>query len=139
MASDLDWRAIALLLAGKSGRAIRARVETAYHLACEADDTGEIGLSQFQTAILGAGDRAEAPDLVLSEQMMQQVEQRLDTLRNLPQALTLGLPAPKGLLLTGPSGVGKNSDCPLSGGQSRIVFSGMSNPVMSAASIMAAA
>ncbi len=105
--SVLDWRAIAMLLAGKSGRAIRARVEEAYHLACEENATGEIDLSHFRRAIVGDGERADAPDLVLSEPLMQQVEQRLDTLRNLPQALTLGLPAPKGLLLTGPPGVGK--------------------------------
>ena len=38
---------------------------------------------------------------------MERVEQTLVTLKNLPQALSLGLPFPKGMLLTGAPGTGK--------------------------------
>lgn len=109
VAADLDWQAIALLLTGKSGRAIKAKVEETYHLTCEANsDTAEaITLKHFQQAILGTGDNNNIPDLVLSPVIMERVEQTLATLKNLPQALSLGLPLPKGMLLTGAPGTGK--------------------------------
>ncbi|MEO1802346.1 MAG: AAA family ATPase, partial [Cyanobacteria bacterium J06629_2] len=109
VAENLDWRAIALLLSGKSGRAIKAKVEETYHLACQdsAETTAELSLEHFQQAILWTGDNNNIPDLVLSPVIMSRVEQTLSTLKNLPQALSLGLPLPKGMLLTGAPGTGK--------------------------------
>ncbi|MEL7520809.1 MAG: AAA family ATPase, partial [Cyanobacteria bacterium J06553_1] len=106
---NLDWRAIALLLSGKSGRAIKAKVEETYHLACQddAEATGKLSLEHFQQAVLWTGDNNNIPDLVLSPVIMSRVEQTLSTLQNLPQALSLGLPLPKGMLLTGAPGTGK--------------------------------
>ncbi len=107
VAADLDWQAVALLLTGKSGRAIKTRVEEAYHLACQDNAAGEISLEHFQQAILGTGDSTNVPDLILPPTLMERVEQTLGTLKNLPQALSLGLPLPKGMLLTGLPGTGK--------------------------------
>ncbi|MEM8721878.1 MAG: AAA family ATPase [Cyanobacteria bacterium P01_G01_bin.39] len=109
VADDFDWEAVALLLTGKSGRAIKAKVEETYHLACQdhPDAMGEITLKHFQQAILWTGDSTNIPDLVLPKAIMERVEQTLSTLKNLPQALSLGLPLPKGMLLTGPPGTGK--------------------------------
>lgn len=106
VAPDLDWSAIALLLAGKSGRAIKAKVEETYHLAQDSK-AGEITIEHFQRAILWTGDNSNVPELVLPPAIMERVEQTLVTLKNLPQALSLGLPLPKGMLLTGAPGTGK--------------------------------
>ena len=102
---QLDWQAVALLLVGKSGRGIKARVEEAYYLACE--ENAPLALDHFRRAVLKTGETPHVPNLVLSPPVMEQVEQILDTLRNLPQALHLGLPMPKGMLLSGPPGTGK--------------------------------
>ncbi|MDJ0743504.1 MAG: AAA family ATPase [Xenococcaceae cyanobacterium MO_167.B27] len=107
VAPQLDWQAVALLLAGKSGRAIKAKVEEAYHLACQEKDEGEITLEHFQQAILGTGDNQNVPELILSPPIRQRVEQTLTTLQNLPQALSLGLDLPQGMLLIGLPGTGK--------------------------------
>ena len=107
VAADLDWQAVALLLTGKSGRAIKAKVEETYHLTCQNDSDSEITLKHFQQAILWTGDNSNIPDLVLPPVIMDRVEQTLATLKNLPQALSLGLPLPKGMLLTGAPGTGK--------------------------------
>ena len=104
---NLDWQAVALLLTGKSGRAIKAKVEEAYHLACQENSQAQIELKHFQQALLWTGDNANIPELVLPVPMMERVEQTLATLKNLPQALSLGLPLPKGMLLTGLPGTGK--------------------------------
>ena len=107
VAADLDWSAVALLLAGKSGRAIKAKVEETYYLACQDSKVGGITIEHFQRAILWTGDNSNVPDLVLPPVIMERVEQTLITLKNLPQALSLGLPLPKGMLLTGAPGTGK--------------------------------
>lgn len=105
VASDLDWETAARLLAGKSGRAIKARVEEAYYLASDAGVP--LGLQQLQAAILGTGTGTAVPELVLPPATMARVEATLDTLNNLPRAIRLGLPLPKGMLLVGPPGTGK--------------------------------
>ncbi len=102
---DLEWETAARLLVGKSGRAIRARVEEAYYHAREADIP--LGLDHLQKAILGTGNDAPVPDLVLPPAIMARVETLLETLDNLAQAISLGLPLPRGLLLVGPPGTGK--------------------------------
>ncbi len=107
VAPDLDWQAVALLLTGKSGRAIKAKVEETYHLACEANSDGKIALEHFQQAILWTGDNSNVPNLILPPPIMERVEQTLATLNNLPRALNLGLPLPKGMLLSGLPGTGK--------------------------------
>ncbi|MGK7937709.1 MAG: AAA family ATPase [Xenococcaceae cyanobacterium] len=107
VSSQLDWQAVALLLAGKSGRGIKAKVEEAYHLACQESEGGAITLEHFQQAILGTGDNHNVPDLILSPPVRARVEQTLTTLQNLPQALSLGLDLSQGMLLTGLPGTGK--------------------------------
>ena len=105
VAPDLNWDTAARLLVGKSGRAIKARVEEAYHQASEVN--APLNLDHLQKAILGTGGGAPVPDLVLPPPIMARVESALDTLNNLPQAIALGLPLPKGMLLVGPPGTGK--------------------------------